>query len=49
LITKFKKKDLELGSILNKTFVKKNIEDDQELECEMHQTKYKEMIGFNMD
>jgi hypothetical protein len=49
LITKFEKKDLELGSILNKTFVKKISEHDQELECEMHQTKYKEMIGCNMD
>jgi hypothetical protein len=36
------------GSI-SKNFSIKTSEDDQELECEMHQTKYKVMIGRDMD
>jgi hypothetical protein len=44
----FKKGIWKLGSIFKKTFVKTS-EVDQELECEMHQTKYKEMIRCNMD
>jgi hypothetical protein len=35
-------------SISYKTFVKTS-EVDQELECEMHQTKYKVMIGCDVD
>jgi hypothetical protein len=35
-------------SISKKTFVKTS-EVDQELECKMHQTKYKVMIGCDMD
>jgi hypothetical protein len=37
-----------LSPHLRKTFVKTS-EVDQELECEMHQTKYKVMIGCGMD
>ena len=34
---------------INENFYKKNCEVDQELEYEMYQTKYKEMIGCDMD
>jgi hypothetical protein len=37
-----------MDSISIECFVKTS-EDDQELECEMHQTKYKVMIGCDMD
>jgi hypothetical protein len=37
-----------MDSISIESFVK-TTEDDQELECEMHQTKYKVMIGYDMD
>jgi hypothetical protein len=39
----------ELVSNFSKTFVQKASEVDQELGCEMHQTKYKVMIGCDMD
>jgi hypothetical protein len=45
---KFKNGIWNFGSISKKTFVKTS-EVDQELECEMHQTKYKVMIGSDMD
>jgi hypothetical protein len=37
-----------MDSISIESFVKTS-EDVQELECEMHQTKYKVMIGCDMD
>jgi hypothetical protein len=44
----FKKWDLEHWFYFQENFVKTS-EVDQELECEMHQTKCKVMIGCDMD
>jgi hypothetical protein len=46
--SKIKKWVLEHWFYRQENFVKAS-EDDQELECEMHQTKYKVMIGCDMD
>jgi hypothetical protein len=49
LFSKFKNGIWNFESISEKTFVKKTSEVDQELGCEMHQTKHKVMIGCDMD
>jgi hypothetical protein len=48
LFSKIQKWDWNFGSISIKLLFKAS-EVDQELECEMHQTKYKVMIGCDMD
>jgi hypothetical protein len=48
LFSKIQKWDLEYWLFSQENFVKTS-EVVQELECEMHQTKYKGMIGCDMD
>jgi hypothetical protein len=48
LFSKIQKWDLEHWFYFQESFVKTS-EDDQELECEMYQTKYKVMIDCDMD
>jgi pyruvate carboxylase len=48
LFSKFKVEFGNLVPISTKLFFKAS-EVDQELECEMHQTKYKVIIGCDMD
>jgi hypothetical protein len=48
-VLKIQNRIWNIGFIFKENFCLKASEVDQGLECEMHLTKYKEMIGCTMD